>query len=81
MENLTPVRGEQISVGGRAKSNQIMDNLYIQFPVEFQESQDKEEEAVLRLRRKLADVSFTSAAWLKLIYHHKLERSGVEVRG
>lgn len=35
MENLTPVRGEQISVGGRAKSNQIMDNLYIQFPVDF----------------------------------------------
>lgn len=68
MENLTPVRGEQISVSGRAKSNQIMDNLYIQFPVDFgllllvrQESQDKEE-AVLRLRRKLADVSFTSAA-------------------
>lgn len=29
-----------------------------------------------RRRRKLADVGFTSAAWLKLIYHHKLERSG-----
>lgn len=35
MKNLTPVRGEQISVSGRAKSNQIMDNLYIQFPVDF----------------------------------------------